>query len=255
MLQRKLLNQDSEFYSNLATQVNSTGEWVQINNYLPSYSIERVWAWVKARVLKSWTAIQMRRTELTKVELLISLVVEALKTGIKEHNYANVLRMNNKFIEEMINLPWIKFKSNFERTYFWLPLLSSSCSASSLLPWCRWFWLRGWSFSRFLSWRSSSLFSLRSWHLHFLIWLKVVVHLFVLLFVFCSVNLYLRDHLRKYRDISMSIYSVDEVSFFTLISWALSKSMALLALLDSCGRLALVQKVRNLNILLKLRSL
>ena len=47
----------------------------------------------------------MRRTELTKVELLISLVVEALKTGIKEQNYANVLRMNNKFIEEMINLP------------------------------------------------------------------------------------------------------------------------------------------------------
>ena len=54
-------------------------------------------------MLRQWTAIQMRRTELTRIELLISLVVETLKTGIKEENYRNVLRMNNAFIEEMIN--------------------------------------------------------------------------------------------------------------------------------------------------------
>ena len=45
----------------------------------------------------------MRRTDLTKVDLLISLVKETLKTEIMPENYANVLRMNDKFIEEMIN--------------------------------------------------------------------------------------------------------------------------------------------------------
>ena len=45
----------------------------------------------------------MRRTDLTKVDLLISLVKETLTTEIMPENYANVLRMNDKFIEEMIN--------------------------------------------------------------------------------------------------------------------------------------------------------
>jgi hypothetical protein len=45
----------------------------------------------------------MRRTELTKIDLLISLVIEELEVGITPDNYANVLRMNNAFIEEMIN--------------------------------------------------------------------------------------------------------------------------------------------------------
>jgi hypothetical protein len=45
----------------------------------------------------------MRKTELTKVELLITLVKETLKNEITPENYANVLRMNNAFIEEMIN--------------------------------------------------------------------------------------------------------------------------------------------------------
>ena len=45
----------------------------------------------------------MRKTELTKVELLITLVKETLKNEITTENYANVLRMNNAFIEEMIN--------------------------------------------------------------------------------------------------------------------------------------------------------
>ena len=45
----------------------------------------------------------MRKTELTKVELLIELVMGVLRDDIKPVNYANVLRMNNAFIEEMIN--------------------------------------------------------------------------------------------------------------------------------------------------------
>ena len=45
----------------------------------------------------------MRKTELTKVELLIELVMDTLRNGLKPENYANVLRMNNAFIEEMIN--------------------------------------------------------------------------------------------------------------------------------------------------------
>ena len=77
---------------------------------IPAYSsqfncIERVWAWVKARVLKQWTAIQMQRTEMTRVQLLICLVMMALRKGIKENNYNNVLRMNDAYIEEQINLP------------------------------------------------------------------------------------------------------------------------------------------------------
>ena len=45
----------------------------------------------------------MRRTELTKVEMLIQLVLEELRNGIKPVNYKNVLRMNSAYIEEMIN--------------------------------------------------------------------------------------------------------------------------------------------------------
>ena len=45
----------------------------------------------------------MRRTELTKVDMLISLVIDTLYTEITPEQYSNVLRMNDKFIEEMIN--------------------------------------------------------------------------------------------------------------------------------------------------------
>ena len=42
----------------------------------------------------------MQRTEMTRVELLICLVMMALRKGIKENNYNNVLRMNDAYIEE-----------------------------------------------------------------------------------------------------------------------------------------------------------
>ena len=45
----------------------------------------------------------MRKTELTKVELLIELVMGVLRDDLTAANYANVLRMNNAFIEETIN--------------------------------------------------------------------------------------------------------------------------------------------------------
>ena len=72
---------------------------------IPAYSsqfnlFERVWAWVKARVLKQWMAIQMQRTEMTRVQLLVCLVMMALRKGIKENNYNNVLRKNDAYIEE-----------------------------------------------------------------------------------------------------------------------------------------------------------
>ena len=154
--------------------------------------------------------------------------------------------MNNKFIDEMINLPWIKFKSDLKRTYFRLPLLSCSCSTSALLSRYRWLWFRGWIlFTRFLCLRPSSL---RSWHHHFLIrlWLQIVLHLLILLLVLCGIDLRLRDHLRKILVVVVvSIYSVDEVPFFTEVSWPLSESMTLLTLLDSSGGLTLIEKVRH----------
>lgn len=44
----------------------------------------------------------MRTRELTTITMLKELVREELDVGITEENYENVLRMNEKFIEECL---------------------------------------------------------------------------------------------------------------------------------------------------------
>ena len=44
----------------------------------------------------------MRTRELTTITMLKELVREALDVGITAENYLNVLRMNDKFIEECL---------------------------------------------------------------------------------------------------------------------------------------------------------
>jgi hypothetical protein len=61
-----------------------------------------VWAIAKQKALKRWTALQMRRTELTRVHLLMVLVLDVFETEITPDNYQNLLRMNNKYIEELL---------------------------------------------------------------------------------------------------------------------------------------------------------
>ena len=66
--------------------------------------VQRTWAISKKKVLKRWTEIQFMKADegvVTKTELLKVVVMETL-TQMDEEMHKNVLRRNDKYIEELL---------------------------------------------------------------------------------------------------------------------------------------------------------